>query len=49
VNLQELSEKVSNVLQESLTLRARIELLEPGTIPRTQGKAKRVIDNRKKI
>jgi phenylacetate-CoA ligase len=49
VDLKELSQKVSTQLQESLTLRARIELLEPGTIPRTQGKAKRVIDNRKKI
>lgn len=49
VDLKELAGKVSTRLQESLTLRARIELLEPGTIPRTQGKAKRVIDNRKKI
>ncbi|MEA3559095.1 MAG: phenylacetate--CoA ligase, partial [Candidatus Thermoplasmatota archaeon] len=49
VDLKELAVKVSAALQESLTLRARIELLEPGTIPRTQGKAKRVIDNRKKI
>ncbi|MGA1848709.1 MAG: phenylacetate--CoA ligase family protein [Thermoplasmatota archaeon] len=49
VDLKELANKVSTILQESLTLRARIELLEPGTIPRTQGKAKRVIDNRKKI
>ncbi len=49
LDLKELAQKVSTQLQESLTLRARIELLEPGTIPRTQGKAKRVIDNRKKI
>ncbi|MGA1820345.1 MAG: phenylacetate--CoA ligase family protein [Thermoplasmatota archaeon] len=49
VDLKALAQKVSDALQASLTLRARIELLEPGTIPRTQGKAKRVIDNRKKI
>jgi phenylacetate-CoA ligase len=49
VDLKELADKVSTILQESLTLRARIELLEPGSIPRTQGKAKRVIDKRKKI
>ncbi|MBN1390896.1 MAG: phenylacetate--CoA ligase [Candidatus Thermoplasmatota archaeon] len=49
VDLKELSHKVGAKLQASLTLRARIELLEPGTIPRTQGKAKRVIDNRKRI
>ncbi|MBN1538861.1 MAG: phenylacetate--CoA ligase [Candidatus Thermoplasmatota archaeon] len=48
-DLKQLAEKVGDRLQASLTLRARIELLEPGTIPRTQGKAKRVIDNRKKI
>jgi phenylacetate-CoA ligase len=33
VDLKELAQKVSTQLQESLTLRARIELLEPGTIP----------------
>ncbi|MFW3146958.1 MAG: phenylacetate--CoA ligase family protein [Thermoplasmatota archaeon] len=49
VDLKGLSDKVGATLQESLTLRAKVELLEPGTIPRTQGKAKRVIDNRKKI
>ncbi|MGA1793670.1 MAG: phenylacetate--CoA ligase family protein [Thermoplasmatota archaeon] len=49
VDLKVLAQKVSDAMQASLTLRARIELLEPGTIPRTQGKAKRVIDNRKKI
>ncbi len=49
VDLKELSAKVGKSLQESLTLRARVELLEPGTIPRTQGKAKKVIDKRKTI
>ncbi len=49
VDLSELSAKVGKSLQESLTLRARVELLEPGTIPRTQGKAKKVIDKRKVI
>ncbi len=49
VDLKELSTKVGKSLQESLTLRARVELLEPGTIPRTQGKAKKVIDKRKTI
>lgn len=41
-----LQKKVEAALQASLTLRARVELVAPGTIPRTEGKAKRVIDNR---
>lgn len=49
VDLNSLAKKVSDSLQESLTLRARIELLEPGTLPRTEGKAKRVLDRRKGI
>lgn len=49
VDMKELSSKVVSTLQASLTLRAKVELLEPGVIPRTEGKAKRVIDLRKKI
>ncbi len=41
-----LAKKVSEELQSVLTLRARIELLAPGEIPRTVGKAKRIIDQR---
>ena len=49
VDLDWLNKKVSDALQASLTLRARVELLSPGTLPRTEGKAKRVIDRRKGI
>jgi len=49
VDLKSLASRAEKTLQESLTLRARVELLEPGTIPRTEGKAKRVIDMRKRI
>ena len=49
VDLEKLAKKVSDALQASLTLRARIELLSPEALPRTEGKAKRVIDRRKGI
>jgi phenylacetate-CoA ligase len=49
IDLDQLRKKVSDALQASLTLRARIELMEPETLPRTEGKAKRVIDKRKGI
>lgn len=44
-----LREKVESSLQAALTLRARVELLPPGSLPRTEGKARRVIDLRKKV
>jgi len=34
-------------LTSVMTVRAKIELMEPGSLPRTEGKAKRVIDLRK--
>ena len=34
-------------LQAVLTVRARVELMAPGTLPRSEGKAKRVVDLRK--
>ncbi len=49
IDLDQLKKKVSDKLQASLTLRARVELLAPGALPRTEGKAKRVIDKRKGI
>ena len=39
--------KVAENLRSILTIRARVELLGPGSIERTEGKAKRVIDLRK--
>jgi len=49
VDKDKLAKNVSAALQASLTLRARIELLAPEALPRTEGKAKRVIDRRKGI
>lgn len=47
-NEEELKKKVSNELQAVLTLRARVELAAPEELPRTEGKAKRIIDKRSK-
>jgi phenylacetate-CoA ligase len=46
-DLMTLSKMVSKELRNVLNITAEVELVEPGTIPRSMGKAKRVIDNRK--
>jgi phenylacetate-CoA ligase len=45
-DLMTLSKRVSKELRNVLNISAEVELVEPGTIPRSMGKAKRVIDNR---
>jgi phenylacetate-CoA ligase len=40
--------RIENALQSTLNVNARVRLVEPGTLPRSEGKAKRVIDNRMK-
>lgn len=42
-----LQRRVEEELHAVLAVRARIELLKPGSLPRTEGKAQRVIDLRK--
>jgi len=42
-----LKKKVAKELKSVLNISAGVELVEPGTIPRSMGKAQRVIDNRK--
>jgi len=44
--LQTLERKISNDIKEYLGVSARVKLVEPKTIARSQGKAVRVIDNR---
>ncbi|MEM2106682.1 MAG: phenylacetate--CoA ligase, partial [Candidatus Bathyarchaeia archaeon] len=46
-NLEELNRKVSRQLKNILNLTVDVELVEPGSIPRSEGKAKRVVDKRK--
>jgi phenylacetate-CoA ligase len=38
---------IENALQSALNVHAKVTLVEPKTLPRSEGKAKRVIDNRK--
>ena len=46
-DLTQLKKKVDRALRSGLDLSVDVELVEPNTIPRSEGKAKRVIDNRK--
>ena len=45
--LQELENKISKDIKETLGVSAKVQLAEPKTIARSEGKAARVIDNRK--
>lgn len=44
--LDELEKKVGRVLKQALGISAKVQLVEPKSIQRSEGKAKRVIDNR---
>ena len=44
--LVELQEKLMHALEHTLGLRVNVRLVEPHTIQRSEGKAKRVIDRR---
>ena len=44
--LESLRNKVANVLKQALGISVVVKLVEPKTIARSEGKAKRVIDNR---
>lgn len=45
--LQGLSRKIQHAIKEMLGVTCKVRLVEPKTIARSEGKAKRVIDNRK--
>jgi phenylacetate-CoA ligase len=45
--LEELRNRIENVMKSKLQITVRVKLVEPKTIERSIGKAKRVIDNRK--
>ncbi len=44
--LEELNDKIADALEHVLGIRVRVTLVEPHTIERSEGKAKRVIDRR---
>ena len=45
--LEKLEKKISHTIQQAIGLATKVKLVEPRSIERSQGKAKRVIDNRK--
>ena len=45
-DLERVEKRIAAALQSTLGLGAKVRLLEPHSIPRSEGKAKRVIDNR---
>jgi phenylacetate-CoA ligase len=44
--LEKFRSEIENRLFSILQIKASVELVDPGTLPRTEGKAKHVIDNR---
>jgi phenylacetate-CoA ligase len=48
-DLARLQKKVVKELRDALELRTTVKLVEPGSLPRFEGKAKRVVDRRKVI
>ena len=44
--MEELRRKISYSIERIVNIRAKIMLVEPNTIVRSEGKAKRVVDNR---
>ncbi|MDD3118526.1 MAG: phenylacetate--CoA ligase [Victivallales bacterium] len=44
--VEDMQKKLSASIEHTLGLRVRLKLVAPGTIPRSEGKAKRVIDKR---
>lgn len=46
MDLARIQKKVVKELRDALELRTTVKLVEPGTLPRFEGKAKRVIDRR---
>jgi len=46
--LEALEKKIEHELQSALGIHVAVKLVEPKTIERSEGKAKRVVDNRPK-
>lgn len=46
IQLNALRERIENRMKNLLNVSAAVELVEPGTLPRFEGKAKRVVDRR---
>lgn len=48
-SLEQLTKKIAGVLKQALGLAVKVKLVEPKTIERSEGKAKRVIDKRQLV
>lgn len=48
-DLAGLQRKVAGAIKESLNLRTTVKLVEPGSLPRFEGKARHVVDRRGEI
>ena len=48
-DLKRLTRKVETELRNALNLRTKVELVEKGTIARTEGKAKKIVDLREEL
>ncbi|MCX7815951.1 MAG: phenylacetate--CoA ligase [Syntrophales bacterium] len=46
-HLEQLRRRIIDELRSEILITPRVDLVEPNTLPQTEGKAKRVIDNRK--
>ncbi len=46
-DIESLGQKITNALSSYALIHAKVKLCQPGTLPRSEGKAVRVIDNRK--
>jgi phenylacetate-CoA ligase len=46
-NLEQIERKIENEIASALGVHARVRLVEPKTIPRSEGKAVRIVDKRK--
>ena len=47
--MEELQKKLSLAIEHTIGLRVKVQLVAPQTIQRSEGKAKRVIDQRERV
>ena len=47
LKLQKLERRITDELKGDILITPKVELAEPGSLPKTEGKAVRVIDKRK--
>ena len=45
--IESMEQKIKTALMSTLNISSKVKLVEPRTLPRSEGKAKRVVDNRK--